>query len=281
MRIARRNSFLAALILAASAVPAESQTPPPAAPPTYADLADLALPAQVVAHVRVARTARLKPAEAPGLAPGRTRFYVQADVISLIRGPGEMPARVSYLVDLPNHPDGKAPKLRNKEERLIFAAIVAGRPGELRLLAPDAQISSAPADAARLRAILREAAEARAAPRISGIGKAFHVPGSLPGESETQVFLLTADGRPVSLNIVRRPGQAPRWSVALTEIVDESAAAPVRNSLLWYRLACGLPRALPPQSLSEAGQVEAAAIRADYRFVLNELGVCERTRVRR
>jgi hypothetical protein len=198
-----------------------------------------------------------------------------------MRGPGEMPARVSYLVDLPNGADGKPTKLRNKDERLVFAAIVPGRPGELRLVAPDAQIAAASSDAERLRVILREAAGARAAPRISGIGKAFHVPGSLPGESETQIFLLTADGRPVSLNIVRRPGQAPRWSVALTEIVDESAAAPVRDSLLWYRLACGLPRSLPPQSLSDAGQLEAAAIRTDYRFVLDQLGVCERTRVRR
>jgi hypothetical protein len=281
MKIARNNLLRATLILAALAGPAESQMAPPPAPPTYADLADLALPAQVVAQVRIASSARLKPAEAPGLAARRTRFYVQADVISLIRGPGEMPARVSYLADLPNQPDGKPPKLRNKEERLIFAATVPGRPGELRLLAPDAQTSTTPADLERLRAILREAAGARAAPRISGIGKAFHVPGSLPGESETQIFLQTADNRPVSLNILRRPGQAPRWSVALTEIVDESAAAPVRNSLLWYRLACGLPRALPPQSLSDASPVEAAAIRADYRFVLDQLGVCERTRARR
>jgi hypothetical protein len=268
----------AALILVAWATIAESQpAAAPPLPPTYADLADLALPAQVVAHVRIASAARLKPAEAPGLAPGRTRFYVQADVVSLIRGPGEMPARVAYLVDLPNGPDGKASKLRKKDERLIFAATVPGRPAEVRLVTPNAQIAAAPAEAERLRAILREAAGARAAPRITGIGKAFHVPGSLPGESETQIFLLTADNRPVSLNIVRRPGQAPRWSVALTEIVDETAAAPARNSLLWYRLACGLPRALPAQSLADASPGEAGAIRADYSLVMGQLGGCART----
>ena len=268
----------AALILVAWATIAESQpAAAPPLPPTYADLADLALPAQVVAHVRIASAARLKPAEAPGLAPGRTRFYVQADVVSLIRGPGEMPARVAYLVDLPNGPDGKSVKLRKKDERLIFAATVPGRPAEVRLVTPNAQIAAAPAEAERLRAILREAAGARAAPRITGIGKAFHVPGSLPGESETQIFLLTADNRPVSLNIVRRPGQAPRWSVALTEIVDETAAAPARNSLLWYRLACGLPRALPAQSLADASPGEAGAIRADYSLVMGQLGGCART----
>ncbi len=268
----------AALILVAWTTIAESQpAPAPPPPPTYADLADLALPAQVVAHVRIAGAARLKPAEAPGLGPGRTRFYVQADVVSLIRGPGEMPARVAYLVDLPNGPDGKSVKLRKKDERLIFAATVPGRPAELRLVTPNAQIAAMPAEAERLRVILREAAGSRAAPRITGIGKAFHVPGSLPGESETQIFLLTADNRPVSLNIVRRPGQAPRWSVALTEIVDETAAAPARNSLLWYRLACGLPRALPAQSLADASPGEAGAIRADYSLVMGQLGGCART----
>ena len=63
-----------------------------------------------------------------------------------------------------------------------------------------------------------------AAPRLVGIGKAFHSPGSLPGESETQLFLLATDNRPVSISVLRRPGQAPRWAVALGEIVDEAAA---------------------------------------------------------
>jgi hypothetical protein len=286
MRIIRITGLSVSLILAALPGAAGSQTartsPAPASSPalTYADLADLALPAPVVAQVRIVSAARLKPSEGPGLAAGRTRFYVQADVISLIRGPGQMPARVSYLADLPNEPDGKPTRLRKKDERLIFAQVVPGRPGELRLVAPDAQIAALPADAARLRAILREATAPGAAPRITGIGKAFHVPGSLPGESETQVFLLTAENRPVSLNIVRRPGEAPRWSVALTEIVDESAAAPSRDSLLWYRLACGLPRALPPLSLADVSAAEAAAIRSDYRLVLDQLGTCARTRRR-
>jgi hypothetical protein len=227
--------------------------------------------------VRIARAARLKPAEALGIAPGRTRFYVQADITTLIRGPGGMPARVAFLADLPNTSAGKPPKLRKGEERLVFAQVVANRPAEIRLIGPQGLVAATQPDVARLRTILREAADTRAAPRITGIGKAFHVPGSLPGESETQVFLLTADNRPVSLNIVRRPGQGPRWSVALTEIVDEGAAAPARETLLWYRLACGLPRELPRQSVAELAGPEAAAARTDYRFVLSQLGPCART----
>jgi hypothetical protein len=277
MRFVRDAVISAALILVGSASFAESPPRPAAPARTYADLADLGLTAPVAAQVRIFRATRLKPAEAPGLAAGRSRFYVEADVVALLRGP-EMPSRVSYLVDLPNEAGGKPAKLRKKDEVLIFASPVPGRSGELRLVAPAAQWAYQAADADRLRAILREASSPRAAPRISGIGRAFHVPGSLPGESETQIFLQTAENRPVSLNVLRRPGEAPRWSVALTEIVDEAAAAPRRDTLLWYRLACGLPRGLPAQSLSEAGAQEAAAIQADYRLVLDQLGPCPRSR---
>jgi hypothetical protein len=145
-------------------------------------------------------------------------------------------------------------------------------------VAPDAQLPFTPERAERIRAVLREAAAADAPPRITGIGKAFHVPGSLPGESETQIFLQTANGRPVSLSVLRRPGETPRWAVALSEMVDDAAAPPQPESLLWYRLACGLPRALPPQSLADAEPEAAAAIQADYRLVLDRLGPCARSR---
>jgi hypothetical protein len=148
----------------------------------------------------------------------------------------------------------------------------------LRLVAPDAQIAFTPETAARLRAILRDATAPDAAPRITGIGRAFHVPGSLPGESETQIFLQTASNRPISLTILRRPGEQPRWSVALGEIVDEAAAAPAPDSFLWYRLACALPARLPAQSLSDADGDGASAIEADYSLVMADLGPCPRNR---
>lgn len=268
-----------AAMIAASALlagTAESQAPAPAF--TYADLADLALDAPVAAHVRIADATRLRPEEAPGLAPGKTRFYVEADVISLIRGAQGLPAKVSYLVDLPNEPNGRPPRLRKKSEYIILAQRVAGRPSEVRLAGPDAQIPYNAADADRLRGMLREVTRADAPPKIVGIGKAFHVPGSLPGESETQIFLLAEDQRPVSITILRRPGETPVWAVSLTEIVDNAAAAPQRDTLLWYRLACSLPRTLPQQSVAESEPDEAQAIRADYRLVLDRLGPCTRRR---
>jgi hypothetical protein len=270
---------IAALAAAAAAAAAESP-PPPAPAPTYADLADLALAAPVAAQVRVAEAVAVKAERAPGLRPGFARFYVEADLVSLIRAPQSLPARLSYLVDLPLDSRGKASRPRKGSEFLLLAAPVVGRPGELRLVAPDAQLPATAERAATLRSIVREASSASPPPRIAGIGRAFHVPGAVRGESETQIFLQTADGTPVSLTVLRRPGETPYWAVALSEIVDEAAAPPAPGTLLWYRLACGLPRTLPRQSLAEADADGAVAIEADYRLVLERLGPCLRNRAR-
>jgi len=272
------NRALAAALVALAAVPAESQPAAAASGPTYADLADLALAAPVAAQVRIAEASAVKADRAPGLRPGMARFYVEAALVSLIRSPQSLPQRLSYVVDLPLDPKGKAPKLRKGGEFLLLAAPVAGKPGELRLAAADAQIPFTPERAATLRSIIREASSASPPPRIAGIGRAFHVPGAIRGESETQIFLQTAGGTPVSLTVLRRPGETPQWAVALSEIVDEAAAPPAPGTLLWYRLACSLPRTLPRQSLAEADAEGAAAIRADYRLVLDRLGPCTRSR---
>ena len=276
----QKLTTITALALLAAAAPADSQGL--AAPaPTYADLADLALNAPIAARARVARATALKAERTPGLMSGSARFVIEAQILSLIRAPEGLPSRVSYVVDLPRDAKGRAPKLKKGTEFLILAAPVTGRPGEIRLVAPDAQIAFAPDRAETLRAILREGIGRDAAPRITGIGRAFHVPGAIPGESETQIFLLTADNRPVSLNVLRRPGQTPLWSVALSEIVDDAAGPPQQNTLLWYRLACTLPRVLPRQSVAEADAAAAGAIQADYRLILERLGPCIRTRTRR
>lgn len=267
------------LVFAAQA--AESQPDSLIAPPTYADLADLAIEAPIAAHVRIARAERLREAEAPNAPAGHRRFLVDADIVALIRGPGGLPARIRYLVDLPDDSRGRSADLRRRSEWLVLASRSPIRPTELRLTAPDAQIAYTPEAAERLRAILREASAANAAPRITGIGRAFHVPGSLPGESETQFFLQTQNGRPISISVLRRPNEPARWGVSLTEVIDEAAPSPARDTLVWYRLACSLPAQLPRASLSEAGADEARAIESDYRFVMENLGRCARNRPRR
>lgn len=268
----------AALLLAVAAQATDSQANRFAPELTYADLADLALAAPVVAHLQVRRARPLRAEQAPGVPPGHRRFLVDAELIGLIRGAGGLPPRVRYLVDLPQEERGEPARLRRKSQHLVFAAPVPGESNELRLIARDAQVPYTPAAADRLRSILMESVRPEAPPRIAGVGRAFHVPGALPGESETQVFLVTEERRPISLNILRRPDRRPQWSVALGEMVGSGAEPPARATLLWYRLACFLPRSLPPASLRDAAPDEVSAIEADYRLVMSDLGPCPRNR---
>jgi hypothetical protein len=274
----RSLAVAATLALAVAATPALAQNADVSASYTYADLADLTAISPLVADVVVTKATRLKGPDAPDLAPGKVRFFVQGNVMTLIKGANGLPGDISYLVDLPLDSANRPPKLR-KARFLLMAAPVPGKPSELRLVGPDASPAWTPELDQRLRAVLKETTAPDAPPRITGIAKAFYVPGSLPGESETQIFLTTDDSRPVSLSILRRPGEQPRWAVALGELVDEAAAPPAKDTLLWYRLACFLPATLPDSALVELSSDDAQAARADYGVVIAGLGPCERHHV--
>ena len=252
--------------------PTQNQASAPAVLPSYATVAGLVLGAPLIVDARIRSAVRIKGAEAANVAPGRARFYVEADVTALIRGSAVAP-RIGYVADLPLNERGREPKLK-KQRVLLFARPVAGRPDQVQLAALDGQRNYSAELDSLVRGIVRETIAADAPPAITGVGNAFHVPGSLPGEGETQVFLQTANGAPVSLQLLRRPGEQPRWSVSLGDIVDESAGAPKPNTLLWYRLACGLPRELSAESLESGDSANAALAREDYAMVLAALGPC-------
>lgn len=267
-----------------SAMQAPSMTPVAASPYSYADIADLAASAPMVISGRIARATPLSAERAPGVARGQSRFYVETDVSSLIRGSGPLAARITYLVDLPLGANGKPAKLKKKTPVLIFARPVAGTTvgnsstGSVRLVAPDAQLPWDPATEAQLRAILTEMVKPGAAPAITGFANGFHVPGTLPGEGETQLFFDTATREPMSLTILTNSDGSRRWAAAFGEIVDGSAAIPARNTLAWYRLACGLPRQLPVAKLARTAPEDRRKAISDYAIVLGALGECPRTR---
>ena len=239
----------------------------------YADLADLVLTAPVIATVTIRSATRIKGAEAADVAPGHVRFYIESDVNALVRGREGLPPRIGYIVDSPLDWRGKPPRLK-KERMILYARPVAGSMDQVQLAGPRGQQPWSQALEDRTRSVAAEIVAANAPPQITGVGNAFYVAGSLPGEGETQIFLQTADHRPVSLSVLRRPGEQPQWSVALGEIVDEAAAAPKRDTLLWYRLACSLPPELPAASTSALEAANAAQAQADYRYVIDGLGPC-------
>ena len=117
------SRFAAALLAAA---PLSAQTPVPTAPAAsgsgtlpYADLADLVLASPVIADATIRSASRIKGAEAAGVAAGKQRFYVEADVGALVRASGGLPQRIGYLLDLAVDARGRAPRLK-KNGVLLF-----------------------------------------------------------------------------------------------------------------------------------------------------------------
>jgi hypothetical protein len=269
--------FLAALPAAAAPRPvAAADSLPLSPPPTYADLAALSDGTPLVIRAEVRSVAPVEAARAPGLKPGRALLYVEARTQALVAGQAAVGEALRYLVDLPLDAKGKPPKLK-KQVVLLFARAVPARPGELQLVAPDAQLTWSPALEARIKALLGELYAAGAPPRVTAVREAIHVGGALAGEGETQLFLSTAAGEPAAITVTRRPGAPAAWRVSFSELV-EAAAAPAQGTLAWYRLACSLPRQLPTAAHVSADPGDRVAAEVDYRFVLEQLGPCTRTR---
>jgi hypothetical protein len=277
-----RRTIALSLVVLASAIPAiaSAQGAPvatAAASPTYADLVALAEGSGVIAEVVVKDQVAVPAERAPGLAAGRARLYLQAQTQRVLKASSALGESLSYLADVPLGAKGKPPKLK-KQAFIIFARTVAARPGELQLVAPDAQLPFDPALEARVRTVIGQLAEPGAPPRITGVRDVISVAGNLSGESETQMFVNTRSGAPVSLTVIRRPNMEPTWGVSWSEIVDQAAMPPERDTIAWYRLACFLPRQLSGDAFLQSDVAGRRRAEADYRFILDQLGTCERTR---
>lgn len=276
MRIYR----ILSVFLCAAALPVASFAQQPAsgadAVLTYADIAELSDRADTVIHVQIRQQIALEPARAPGIAPGFVRLYIEGQTRSLIAGRAALGESLRYLVDVPLDAKGKAPRFK-KREVIIFARSVPGRPGEVQLVAPNAQFAYSPELLARLRPVLTQLSQTDAPPAITGVADALSVAGNLAGESETQIFLDTADAGHASLSILRRPGRDPVWGVSWGEIIDAAARPPRPETIEWFRLACALPPSLPSSANLSRNAAERAQAARDYAFVMGALGPCVRT----
>lgn len=260
----------------AGAMAAQEQDAAAPTPITYADLVALSDPSQLVLRAQIKRQIALEPERSTGVAAGFVRLYIEAETLALLAGNTPVGESLRYLVDVPLDPGGKVPKLK-KQEVLLFARAVPSRPGELQLVNNAGQQLYSAALEARLRDILRDLASPDAPPVVTGVRDALSVAGNLVGESETQIFLETQSGAPVSITVLRRPGRPPAWGVSWGEIIDQSARPPEPESIEWYRLACALPSRLPEEAnLAQGSAVRALAAR-DYALVMGALGPCART----
>lgn len=242
----------------------------------YSDVADLAAASPLVIKASVRKVSKVSIPSNDAGSPPREYLLVRARVNALIRGDQGVPPEVRFLAFPPDEADPLTFNPRKVKSILVFAR-PGTQPGEVRLVSRHAMRPATPDLEATARTIVTELLKPDAPPAIIAVGDAFHVPGTVAGEGETQIFLKTATGTPVSLSIVHRPGEPPRWGVALGEIVDETAVPPERNTLLWYRLACGLPDRLPPSATQTLPLADMEAAQRDYRLVLESLGRCGRT----
>lgn len=241
---------------------------PVLADPDFAVVADLTVTAPVVVQARIARAERLADRDSPGLKPGHARLLVTAALDSAIVAPGPVPAELSWLWDAPLDARGKLAKRKNLP---VMAWVTQPTPdGKTRLIAANAQQPWTPTLDATVRGIATEA-RSGAVPMITGVTSGFRAEGTVAGESESQFFLSASDGNGATMVVTTRPGMARRVTVARGDVIDESATIVKSGSLLWYRLACALPPALP-----ETAGGNDAALAADWRAAMESLGTCER-----
>ncbi len=272
-----------AFALAIAAPAALAQTPPapafaiPATNSSYADVADLVTISSLIIDVQIKKAIKVPPEQAIGVPATMQRMLIEADVLGLLLGDGGFAGQARFLLDVPKDAKGKIPKLK-KQRYFLLGSKVPGRPGIVKLSRPDALIEWSASNDALLRAITKEAVLIDAPQPIVALTSAFHSPGTVIGEGETQIFVEARGNQIYSLSVFSRPGQPKRWAVSTGEVIDESATAPERNSLLWYRLACGLPRTLDASLVETAEPEDVAKAQADYRFVIESLGPCDRKR---
>jgi hypothetical protein len=290
MRNATRSGFLTAFAAAALMIqtvalfgqtaPAAPVAPTFAVPATndsYADIADLVVISPLIVDAQVRKVTRVPVEQAVGVQPNVQRMLIEADVLALIRGDDGIPAKVRFLLDVPKDAKGKIPKLK-KQRYLLLGSKATGLPGTIKLSRPDAVVEWSAGNDAMLRAITKEAVIIDAPQAIVNLTSAFHSPGTVIGAGETQIFVQAKGNQIYSLSIFSQPGEAKRWAVSTGEVIDESATAPEKNSLLWYRLACGLPKTLDAKQVETADPENVPKAQADYGFVLESLGPCDRKR---
>ena len=246
---------------------------------SYADIADLVVISPLIVDASVKKVTKIPAEQAIGVPANLQRMLIVADVSALVRGNDGVAGQVRFLLDVPKDAKGKIPKL-NKRRFFLLGNKATGLPGTIRLSRPDAIVEYSVSNNAMLRAMTKEAVIIDAPQPIVAIASAFHNPGTILGEGETQIFVEAKGNQIYSLSVFSQPGSPKRWAVSTGEVIDESAGAPPKNTLLWYRLACGLPQSLDAKLVESPEADSAAKAQTDYRFIIASLGPCDRSRRR-
>lgn len=245
----------------------------PPAPAAWTDLADLALAAPVVLTGNIRAVDRVSGRDAADVPPGQLRALVEMDLTAALKAPGVLPARGAWLWQ------GKAaarnrPPFAKGQPVMVFARALqgGGRPEvqALALVSPHGQQPWSADSEAAVRAVLAANLKPGGAARmVTAVTDAARTEGEVAGVSESQFFLATDVGRPMTLVVRRAPGRNPQVLLAAGEMVDR--AGPIQpQTLEWRALACGMPARLPAVLAGDAG------LAADYALALQSIGACGR-----
>ncbi len=238
----------------------------------YADVADLVTISPLVVDATVSKVTKVPAAQTVGVPADIRRVVAEANVNALVRGQDGIVPRIRFLFDLRKNSVGEFPDI--KKLRFFFMANYTGTQGTIKLVTPKAFLQYSPENDATVRRVTREAVMLDAPRRLTGIASAFYTAGTVIGEGQSQIFLDTEGNQPMSITVNSRAGSGKSWSVSTSELVGESASVPQKQTLLWYRLACGLPRTLPDDVIAGSEAETVGALNDDYAFVLAKLGSC-------
>ncbi len=242
---------------------------------SYDDIMSITLESELVVDVIAKKIKNLPASQSIGVRPDRKRILIIGEVQSLIRGKNGLNSEVRFLFDAPIDSRGKIPKLK-KIRFIAFGRHVTGRSDFIRLTRTASMMRYSDRLNDRVRSSIREANAAKAPQKITSISSAFHSPGTIIDEGESQIFLETEFGQPMAISVISKRDQNRRWSVSTSEVIDINATEPVRFSLLGFRLACSLPRTLNPSTIESSNQKDRAKLLSDYKLVIDSIGPCER-----
>jgi len=241
---------------------------------SYDYLASNILESNIIVDIMIKKIKKLSESQTTTVPSNRKRVLIIAEVQALIRGENGINSEIRFLFDAPIDSRGKLIKLK-KRRFIAFGHSIEGRLDFIRLVEPSSITSHNSNVSSQVRSITAAALENNAPQAITGVSSAFHSPGTVIGEGETQIFLDTEFGQPMAISITSRSGEEKRWSVSTSEVIDINANEPLRDSLLGYRLACNLPNGIESSALESSNRDNNLKAAADYRFVREAIGPCK------
>lgn len=238
---------------------------------SWSDLADLALAAPVVIHTRIDNIRRISRNIARDVPEGEMRVLVETSLVTALKAPHPLPAGAEWQWQGPAGLRGQPPFSRGDVVLAFLRPSYGNVPGQYQLITPQAQLPWSPERDAEVRDIIRQALDPQnQGLMVTGVANGFRTEGTVRGQSESQFFLSTAGGRPLTLGVSRQPGSLPQITVATGEIIDRGQQVRPRT-LAWHALACGLPAELP------ATLAEVPGLADDYILAKTAIGPCGRT----